>query len=105
MANQTRTQTQPQNISMTQTGNWYMITSPHTKEQCLQALDDVANKGQEYLSMWRFGCKSGDHTAYAFVRAESPEQAINQVPDNVRNMARVEKVDELTVEQIRDMHK
>jgi hypothetical protein len=48
---------------------------------------------------------SGDHTGYAFVHADNPEQALKMVPDNIRNKARVEKVEELTVDQIKNMHK
>ncbi len=105
MPNQPKSQTQTREQPKTTTRTWYMLTSPHTPQECMQALDQVASKGQESLSQWRWGCMSGDHTGYAFVHADNPEQALKMVPDNIRNKARVEKVEELTVDQIKSMHK
>jgi hypothetical protein len=102
MANEQRQQTREQSRSITKT--WYMVTSPHTVEECMQALDQVASMGQQNTSQWRWGCMNGDHTGYAFVQADSPEQALRMVPDIVRAKAQVEKVDEFTIDQIRGFH-
>jgi hypothetical protein len=67
MANQKGTQTQMQYNRQTQVGTCYMITSPHTKAECMQVLEQTAAKGQQEMSQWKFGCRSGDHTAYAIV--------------------------------------
>ena len=104
MANQQRPQTQTREPGKVMTKTWYMITSPHTVQECMQALDEVAKMGQQSATQWKWGCMSGDHTGYAFVQADSPEQALRMVPDIIRDKARVEKVDEFTVDQIRSMH-
>lgn len=104
MAEQTKTQMQQQQGMQTRTGAWYMITSPHTKEECMQALDQSAQMGEQQLGQWRWGCQSGDHTAYAFVQAQNEDQALQMVPEIVRNKADVQKLDQFSADQIRDMH-
>ncbi len=105
MGNQQKTETRIREENRTMVKNWYLVTSPHTQEECMQALDKVASLGQQNASQWKWGCMSGDHTGYAFVHADSPEQALKMVPDIIREKAKVEKVNEFTVDQIRAMHK
>lgn len=83
---------------------WYMVTSPHTKEECMQAIDGVAAQGAENLANWHWGCMSGDHTGYAIIHAASQEEALKQVPENIRAKAKAVKVDQFTLEQIKSMH-
>jgi len=82
----------------------YLIISPHTQEECLSALDAVAQKGEESLGNWRWGCMAGDHTGYAFFKAESEESALLSVPESLRSKARAIKVDKFTMEQIKQFH-
>jgi hypothetical protein len=84
--------------------NSFMIISPHTKQECLDALDAVARQGRDSLNKWEWGCMSGDHTAYVLYEADSEEAALRMVPENVRPKARVIKVDKFTPEQIRSFH-
>lgn len=104
MANQQKGQTQTREASQIRTKTYYMVTSPHTPQECMQALDQIASQGQQALSQWKWACKSGNHTAYGIIQADTPEQALKMVPENIRSKARIEKVDEFTVDQIRDMH-
>jgi hypothetical protein len=82
----------------------YLVTSPHTQEECLEAIDKVAEKGAENLDNWRWGCMAGDHTGYAFFKAESEESALLSVPEMVRTKARAQKVGKFTVDQIKQAH-
>jgi hypothetical protein len=82
----------------------YLVTSPHTKEECMAALVAVAAKGPENLENWRWGCMAGDHTGYAFIKAESETSALQSVPENVRSKARTQKVDKVTMDQIKQAH-
>jgi hypothetical protein len=82
----------------------YLIESPHTKEECLQALDDVLARGPEFLSKFEWGCMSGDHTGWAVVEAESESAARSLVPALVRSKARVIEVGKFTPEQIKSFH-
>jgi hypothetical protein len=82
----------------------YIIESPHTKEECLRALDEELEKGKDILGKFDFGCKVGDHTAYAIVDANSKNDALKLVPAFLQNKARVVEVDKVTPEMIRSFH-
>ena len=82
----------------------YLIESPHTKEECLQALDDVLARGPEFLTKFEWGCMSGDHTAWAVVEAPNETAARTMVPVLVRNKARIVEVGKITPEQIKSFH-
>jgi hypothetical protein len=83
---------------------FYMITSAHEPEQCLEALDEILEKGTDSLNKFVFGCKEGDHTGYAIVDAENRSAALNVLPDKMQETACVAKVDRLTPADIRSFH-
>ena len=82
----------------------YIIESPHTREECLRALDEELEKGKDILGKFDFGCKAGDHTAYAIVDANSKNDALKLVPTFLQNKARIVEVDKITPEMIRSFH-
>jgi hypothetical protein len=82
----------------------YLIESPHTKEECLQALDDTLARGPEFLAKFNWGCMSGEHTGWAVVEAGSETAARSLVPVVVRSKARVIEVGKFTPEQIKSFH-
>jgi hypothetical protein len=82
----------------------YIIESPHTKEECLRALDEELAKGKDILGKFDYGCRAGDHTAYAIVDANSKDDALKLVPTFLQNKARVVEVDKITPEMIRSFH-
>ncbi|MBI5810418.1 MAG: hypothetical protein HZB21_04425, partial [Deltaproteobacteria bacterium] len=49
----------------------YLIESPHTKEECLRALDETLAKGAQILNKFDWGCVAGDHTGYALIECEN----------------------------------
>lgn len=83
----------------------YLLTVPHTTDQCLAALDAVKEQGPEFLGKWYFGCMSGNHTGYAVIQASSEKEALMMVPEAERASAKAYKVEQLTVQQIEDFHK
>jgi len=80
----------------------FLIISPHTPEECMAALEQAETLGS--LSKFEWGCKSGDHTAYAFVTAASAEDALKLVPANVRAQAKAVKVTKFTPAELKSMH-
>ncbi len=84
---------------------WYMIETPHTKEECLRALDEQLAKGPEILKKFYFGCKSGDHTCYSIVETKSDIEARRLVPGFLVDKARIVEVDLFTPEVIKSLHK
>jgi len=67
--------------------NKYIIESPHTEENCTQAVKDVHAAG--YLHFFEWGCDDNDHTAWAIVEAESTEHARQMIPWYLRDNARI----------------
>ncbi len=65
----------------------FLIESPHSAENCDQAIKDLHAAG--YLHHFEWGCKDNDHTAWAIVEAESLEDARQIVPWYLRDQARV----------------
>jgi len=81
----------------------YFLIVPHTSENCLKAMDDVA-KNPDLLNDTWFGCKAGDHRAYMLVRAESEDEARRRVPTDLRKEVQIRRVEQLTAEDIRSFH-
>jgi len=82
----------------------YFIASPHTKEECVRALEDTLAQGPQVLAKYEYGCMAGDHTAYAFVDAPNETSARNYVPSSLRAKARFVEVSQFTPEQIKSFH-
>lgn len=82
----------------------YLVTSPHTPEECLKALDSVSAMGSKTLGKYEWGCLSGDHTGYMMIEAASEEDALKAVPPDLRAKAKAEKVTKFTVAQIKALH-
>lgn len=83
----------------------YLVTTPHTAEQCLKAMDDVVANNPKLLQSTWWGCKAGDHTGYSIVDAESESDALNMIPEDERAGAKAVQVGKLTVAQIKGIHK
>ncbi len=54
--------------------------------------------------MFEFGCKTGEHTGWVIVEAESDQEALMMVPAMFRHMASTTRLDRLTYEEILSMH-
>jgi hypothetical protein len=83
----------------------YLIESPHTKEECLQALDEVSARGPRLLAQFDWGCMAGQHVGWATVEAGSESEARNMVAPIVRNKAHITPVSKFTAAQIESFHK
>lgn len=64
----------------------FMIISPHTHEECTVVIKQTLAIG--YLTHFWWGCKSGDHTGYAMIEADSPEEALLSIPTMIRKKGR-----------------
>lgn len=83
----------------------FFVQIPHTKEQCMQTLQGMKDKGEKLLSDFEFGCTSGDHTAYGFVKAKSKEEVKQLLPQSEQANAKIVKVKKFTPAEIESMHK
>ena len=83
----------------------FFVQAPHTQEQCMQTMLEFKDKGETLLSNFEFGCMSGDHTAYAFIKGISKENVRLMLPESMQKDAKITKVDQFTVDQIEKIHK
>jgi hypothetical protein len=83
----------------------YLIESPHTKEECLKALDETLARGPQNLAQFDWGCMAGQHVGWATVNAGSESEARNMVAPIVRDKARIVAVNKFTPSQIESFHK
>ena len=83
----------------------YFVQVPHTQEQCLQSLNEMKSKGDELLSKFEYGCVSGDHTAYGFLKGQSEESVKKMLPASEQPKAKVTKVKKMSVADIEKLHK
>ena len=82
----------------------YIVESPHTKEECLRALDEMLAKSPETLKKFDWGCAEGDHTGYALIEAENESKVRSMLPSFLKEKARVIQVGKFTPEQIKSFH-
>ena len=83
--------------------NTYMLTLPHTPDECLEALGATADV-PKLLSKTKFGCNNGDHTGYAMLDAQSDTEISNLIPQPLRSKAKITKVESFTAAQIASFH-
>lgn len=81
----------------------FVIESPHTEEECLKALDEAVK--MEIIDKYVFGCKSGEHNAWAYVEADSAEEALEEnVPSFLTDKAIVHEVSKFTPQEVKEAH-
>jgi hypothetical protein len=82
----------------------FLVETPHTKEECLRALDEQLTKGPDVLKQVFYGCGAGDHTGYAIVDAKDKDDAKKIVPAFLLEKARIKEVGIFTPEMIKTFH-
>ncbi|HJY62667.1 MAG TPA: hypothetical protein VJ455_00820 [Ignavibacteria bacterium] len=82
--------------------NRYLVETSHNREDCLHVLDQFVAYG--HITHFEWGCESGVCTGWAFLEAESEEQALLSVPSFIRDKARVIKLSAFTPEKIQHFH-
>jgi len=83
----------------------YLVISQHTLEDCRLAVEHFAKYNAGFLTHFEWGCYDKDHNAYAFIDAESHEQALLAVPPLLRQKARAIKVTHFSPKSVgKEMH-
>lgn len=84
----------------------YLVEMPHTKEQCQNTMDTVADKGPDLLEKVWWSCPAGEHNAWVFVGADTAQRAVDLVaPEDVKDTAKAHDITQMTKDDIRQMHK
>lgn len=72
--------------------NRFIVISNHTAEDCRMAVKHFREHHAGFLTHYEWGCYDNDHTAYAFIDAETHEEALRSVPPLFRDKAKATKV-------------
>jgi hypothetical protein len=82
----------------------YLLTIPHTYEDCIAELDSVFAHSKELLARFDWGCKDGEHVGWVLIEAGSESTARSMLPIAFRTKASVRMVNKFTPEDIQAMH-
>jgi hypothetical protein len=83
--------------------NRYLVISTHTLEDCKIAFDQFSKYNAGFLTHFEWGCYDEDHHAYAFIDADTHEQALLAVPPLLRSRAKAIKVVPMSPKKHADM--
>jgi hypothetical protein len=80
----------------------FLIVSPHEPEEHVRALEETLGQGPQFQEAFHWGCVAGEHVAYAFVRAGSAGEAIDDyVPAFLRARALAHRVEKVKARDVR----
>ncbi len=69
----------------------FLIESPHEPEDCDKIMREIHNAG--FLHFFDWGCHAGVHTGWAIIETDNLEHAKQMVPWNIRDKARIVKIE------------
>jgi hypothetical protein len=82
----------------------FLVIANHTKEECVNALDEVKATGTKLLEKCDWGCMAGDHTCYIILEAKD-EISLKKMLPGSWNSARITPLNKFTASQIASFHK
>jgi hypothetical protein len=84
----------------------YIVELPHTTEDCLRGLDEMADKGKTALKEVVWGCPSGVHMGWALIKAKSEQEVRDEIGSpTLLAKARITEVRHFTPKDIEGFHK
>jgi hypothetical protein len=80
----------------------FLIEVPHesTPVRCAQAVEVFLKSGSHFFTHADWGCKDGEHKAWALVEADTRDEARAIVPPAFRSQAKVVQLNAFTVDEI-----
>jgi hypothetical protein len=82
----------------------YLVELPHTKEDCLEALDSVVAFSHSLLERIDWGCGENVHTGWLVMEAQDEATAKMMLPTNIRARAKATQLVKFTPEQVMSFH-
>ena len=82
----------------------YLLTVPHTPEDCKADLDSVFGHSKELLARFDWGCKGGEHVGWVIIEAGNETTACSMLPIAIRGKANAVVVNKFSPEDIQAMH-
>ncbi len=80
----------------------FLVISPHTAEECKNALMEIHAAG--YITHFDWGCMDGDHTGWVILEAANAKEALMVVPSLQRTSARAVKLVKFSPSDVANMH-
>lgn len=80
----------------------YLIQLTHSDERvaCIRALRAIEQYGSHLVTHMEWGCKDGVHSGWAMGECEDRQEALLMVPPEMRQEARVVRIDKFTPAEI-----
>ena len=72
-------------------------------EGCVKALDAIVKFGSHLVTNAEFGCEDGEHCGWLIVEMETRAQALQMVPPQLRDDARIFQLKKWSREEIEEM--
>ena len=82
----------------------YLVELPHTKEDCLEALDSVVAHSHALMDRIDWGCNDDVHTGWLVIEAQDEHTAKMMVPTNIRDRAHAVQLNKFSVDQVKSFH-
>lgn len=79
-----------------------IVETGHDAESCKLVIREVHSLG--FLHHFEWGCDAGIHTGWAFIEAESEQEALLSIPLMVRPQARAVRVVKFSEEDFDRLH-
>jgi hypothetical protein len=82
----------------------FLVEVPHESNQkrCAKAVEVFLKSGSHFFTHADWGCKDGEHKAWAIVEVDTKEQARAIVPPAFRSQAKVVQLNAFTIDDIED---
>jgi hypothetical protein len=83
----------------------YMVQLTHSDEHdaCVRALEMIERYGSHLMTHINWGCRAGVHSGWMILEFANREEALQIVPPQFREEARVIEVNQFSREDIADM--
>jgi len=82
----------------------FLVECPHTKEDCLEALDSVVALSHSLMDRFDWGCNDDVHVGWLMIEAEDASTAKMMVPTNIRAKAKAIQLTKFTPQQVMSFH-
>ena len=79
---------------MKKTKKYFIVESRHNKDECLKALDEIMEKGDEVFNKFNWGCAMGDHVGWARIEADNIEEIKELIPEFIRKKTKIKQLKE-----------
>ena len=85
----------------------FLVEVPHESslETCTRAVEAFLKSGSHFFTHADWGCKDGEHKAWAFVDADTRDEARAVVPPAFRSQAKVVQLNAFTMDEIDDFRR